>query len=77
MYAHQDYKGKLSFATDAWTSSNHKSFVVVTIHFKKNGAPIAMLLNLVQVTKSHTGVALTAIFAKILNNFGIAYKVCQ
>lgn len=77
MRAHQDYEGKLSFATDAWTSPNHKSFVAVTVHFEKNGAPIAMLLDLVQVAKSHTGVALAAVFAKILDDFGIAHKVCQ
>ena len=36
-----------------------------------------MLLDLVQVAKSHTGIALVAEFAKILNDFGIAHKVCQ
>jgi hypothetical protein len=48
----------------------------VTVHLEQDGAPIAMLLDLVQVTKSHTGVALAVAFAKILEDFGIAHKVC-
>jgi hypothetical protein len=35
-----------------------------------------MLLDLVQVAESHTGVALAAAFAKILEDFGITHKVC-
>jgi len=74
---HQEYDGKLSFATDAWTSPNHKAYVAVTVHFQKEGTPIAMLLDLVQVAESHTGVALAAVFERILEDFGIAHKVCQ
>ncbi|KAF8233114.1 hypothetical protein L208DRAFT_1268608, partial [Tricholoma matsutake] len=70
----QNYEGKLSFATDAWTSPNHKAYVAVMVHFKQDGAPISMLLDLVQVAKSHTGITLTAVFAKILKDFGIAHK---
>jgi hypothetical protein len=36
-----------------------------------------MLLDLVQVAESHTGVALAGVFAKILEDFGITDKVCQ
>jgi hypothetical protein len=74
---HQNYKGKLSFATDAWTSSNHKAYVAVTVHFEQDGALISMLLDLVQVAKSHTGLTLAVVFAKILEDFGIAHKVHQ
>ena len=28
----QEYDGKLNFATDAWTSPNHRAFVAVTVH---------------------------------------------
>ncbi|KAI0270918.1 hypothetical protein BGY98DRAFT_883170, partial [Russula aff. rugulosa BPL654] len=45
----QNHKGKLSFATDAWTSPNHKAYVAVTVHFEQDGAPISMLLDLVHV----------------------------
>ena len=36
-----------------------------------------MLLDLVQVARSHTGFTLAAVFAKILEDFGIAHKVSQ
>ncbi len=74
---HQNYKGKLSFATNAWTSPNHKAYVAIMVHFEQNGAPISMLLDLVQVAKSHTGLTLAVVFAKILKDFGIAHKVHQ
>jgi hypothetical protein len=74
---HQNYEGKLSFATDAWTSPNHKAYIAVTVHFEQDGALISMLLDLVQVTKSHTGLTLVVVFAKILEDFGITHKVCQ
>jgi hypothetical protein len=28
----QEYEGNLNFATDAWTSPNHKAYVAVTLH---------------------------------------------
>jgi hypothetical protein len=56
-------------------SPNHKAYVAVTVHLEKDGAPIAMLLDLVQVARSHTGIVLAATFAKILEDFGIAHKV--
>ena len=45
------------------------------VHFEQDGAPISMLLDLVQVTKSHTGATLAMVFAKILEDFGIVHKV--
>jgi hypothetical protein len=65
----------LNFATDAWTSPNHKAYVVVTVHFEKKGDMVSMLLDLVKVAKSHSGLNLAATFAKILNDFGIGDKV--
>jgi hypothetical protein len=47
------------------------------VHFEQDSAPISMLLNLVQVAKSHTGLTLAMVFAKILEDFGIAHKVHQ
>jgi hypothetical protein len=46
---YQDHDGALNFATDAWTSPNHKPYVAVTVHFEKDGVPVAMLLDLVEV----------------------------
>jgi hypothetical protein len=66
----------LNFATDAWTSPNHKAFVAFTVHFEHEGTPISMLLDLVEVAKSHSGVNLAEAFAKVLEDFGIQDKVC-
>ena len=72
---YQEYKGSLNFATDAWTSSNHKAYVAVTVHFQKDGVLVAMLLDLVEVVESHSGIHLAAVFAKILEDFMITNKV--
>jgi len=65
----------LSFATDAWTSPNHKAYVAITVHLEQNGEPLAMLLDLVEVPKSHTGYNLALAFVKVLKDFGISDKV--
>ena len=50
----QQYPGRLSFATDAWTSPNHRSFVAITIHLELKGKPLRMLLDLVELAKVRT-----------------------
>jgi hypothetical protein len=65
----------MNFATDAWTSPNHKAYVAVTVHFENAGVPVSMLLDLVEVACSHSGVNLAAAFSKILEDFGISDKV--
>jgi hypothetical protein len=47
----QEHDGKLNFATDAWTSPNHKAFVAVSVHFEHNGEPVSMVLDVVEVAK--------------------------
>ena len=71
----QGYDGALNFAMDAWTSPNHKAYVAITVHFEQDSVPVAMLLDLVEVAMSHSGLNLAAAFARILNDFGIADKV--
>lgn len=71
----QEYDGKLNFATDAWTSPNHKAFVAITVHLEHEGKPLTMLLDLVEVPKSHTGENLANAFAEVLQTFGIEEKV--
>ena len=71
----QGYDSALNFATDAWTLPNHKAYVAVTVHFEQDSVPVAMLLDLVKVAMSHSGLNLAAAFARILNDFGIADKV--
>ena len=71
----QEHEGTLSFTTDAWTSPNHKVFVAVTVHFENNGVPLCMILDVVEVAISHSGVNLAAVFANILAEFGVSDKV--
>ena len=49
--------------------------MAITVHFKHEGVPISMLLDLVEVGKSHLGVNLAAVFAQVLQEFGISDKV--
>ena len=65
----------MGFATDAWTSPNYKAYVAFTVHFEHEGTPISMLLDLVEVAESHSGVNLANAFAKVLEEFGIKDKV--
>jgi len=60
---------------DAWTSPNHKSYVAITVHFEHGGSAKAMLLDLVEVPKSHTGSTLADTLAEALESFGIKDKV--
>ena len=69
------YDGRLSFATDAWTSPNQRAYVAITVHLEYEGEPISLLLDIVEVVKSHTGVNLAAAFAMILEDYGISDKV--
>ena len=71
----QEREGALSFTTDAWTSPNHKAYVAVTVHFENKGIPVSMLLDVVEVPRSHSGVNLAMAFTKILDDFGIKAKV--
>jgi len=41
----------LNFATDAWTSPNHKAFVAVSVHLEHQGKPLAMVLDVVEVAQ--------------------------
>jgi hypothetical protein len=61
--------------TDAWTSPNNKVYVAVTVHFENEGVPVSMLLDIVEVTRSHSSLNLAAAFAKTLDEFGISDKV--
>jgi hypothetical protein len=65
----------LNFATDAWTSPNIKAYIALTVHFENDSIPISMLLDLVEIAQSHSGLNLAKAFAKILEEFGISDKV--
>ncbi|KAF5356700.1 hypothetical protein D9758_013728 [Tetrapyrgos nigripes] len=48
----KEYDGDLNFATDAWTSPNHRAYVAVSVHLEKEGVPISFLLDFVEVAKT-------------------------
>ena len=70
----QNHTGALNFATNMWTSPNHKAYVAVTMHFENASIPISMLLDIVEVVCLHSGFNLAVAFAKILREFGISDK---
>lgn len=55
---------------------NSRAYVAFTVYFEHDGVPISMLLDIVEVAKSHYGNNLAETFAKMLKDFGIADKVC-
>ena len=69
--------GQGKVLTDAWTSPNHKAYVAITVHFENKGVPMAMLLDIMEVACSHSGLNLAAAFAKVLEDFGIEDKVSK
>ena len=71
----QEYDGKLNFATDCWTSPNHRAYMAVTVHLEHRGETLCMLLDIVEVAKTHSGFNLAAEFARILEEFKIERKV--
>lgn len=71
----KDHKGEISFATDVWTSPNHKALIAITAHMEHKGAPLRFLLNVVEVPVSHSGANLAAAFAEVVDAFHATMKV--
>ena len=60
---------------ETWTSPNHKAYVAVSVHFEDKGVPVTILLDIVELARSHSGFNLAVAFVKILDDFGISDKV--
>ena len=71
MTCRKEYDGELSFTTDCWTSPNHKAMVVFSVHFEHDGVPIRMMLDVIELAKSHSGLHL----AELVQGLGIETKV--
>lgn len=48
---YQKHDGQLHFATDAWTSPNHRAYTLVTVHFEYKGEAVCLILDVVEVAK--------------------------
>ena len=48
---------------------------MVTVHSENDRVPVSMLLDIVELARSHSSINLAAAFAKILEDFGISDKV--
>ncbi|KAG2127194.1 uncharacterized protein EDB93DRAFT_1257150 [Suillus bovinus] len=48
----QEYDGKINFTTDAWSSPNHRAFVVFSVHLEHKGIPLSLPLDIIEVAKS-------------------------
>ncbi|RPD53316.1 hypothetical protein L226DRAFT_473346 [Lentinus tigrinus ALCF2SS1-7] len=49
----KEYAGWLHFATDGWTSPNHRPFITFTVHLELDGAPLT-ILDIVELAKAPT-----------------------
>jgi hypothetical protein len=49
--------------------------VAITVHFEREGQSFSLLLDLVEVPRSHTRFNLEKAFADVLYDFGIETKV--
>jgi hypothetical protein len=45
----QEYPGRLSFGTDAWTSPNHRAFVAWVVHLQHEGELLSFPLDVYEV----------------------------
>jgi hypothetical protein len=50
----QEYDGELNFATDAWTSPNHRAYVAFTVTFLYEDKPLTLILDLIEVDTVRT-----------------------
>ncbi|KAF5366396.1 hypothetical protein D9758_009756 [Tetrapyrgos nigripes] len=71
----KEYPGQISYATDAWTSPNHRAFVAWTVHLQHQGKPLVFLLDIIEVPESHTGEVLAREFDKMLERHGLQQKI--
>jgi hypothetical protein len=71
----KEHPGALSFAMDAWSSPNHKAYVAVMVHFEQDSILVSMLLDIIEVPCSHSGLNLAKAFANILEDFSVSDKV--
>nr|GAT44897.1 predicted protein [Mycena chlorophos] len=73
----QEYDGNLNFIVDCWTSPNHKPIFGICVTLQLNGESLTLVLDVIEVAKSHTGLTLALEFQAMLKEFGIEGKMCS
>lgn len=48
--------------------------MAITVHLKQSGKPLVMLLNIVKVPRSHTGLNLALAFVKVLEDLALRIR---
>ena len=71
----KNYEGFLAYQLDCWTSPNHRAFMNVFVTWIRNGNPVTMILNFIELPKSHTGRNMAQALFDTLERYGIAHKV--
>lgn len=67
---------KFSFAVDAWTAKNGRSYYGITIHFiDKNWRMQSVALDLIPSYGRHTGTDIAKLFYKAIQNYNIETKI--
>ncbi|KAF7799848.1 hypothetical protein EIP86_011090 [Pleurotus ostreatoroseus] len=73
----QDNVDELQFATDNWTSPNHRAYMALVVFFNEDdlsNETTAALVDVVEVAESHKGRTLAEVFSTVLEEFGISDK---
>jgi hypothetical protein len=55
---------------------NHKAFFAITVHLLRDGEPLRVVLDVIELAKAHTGRNMAKAIADTLKAFGITTKVC-
>lgn len=66
----------VALTADAWTDRRAHAFLGVTVHSLLNGEPKSQLMAFRSFGGSHTGSAIADAMESIMNEFGVASKVC-
>lgn len=71
----QRYPGRLNFATDAWSSPNHRAFVAFLCFLEHQSTLFVIVLDMRELPIAHTGANLAREFVDCLKEFRIQEKV--
>ncbi|KIY61150.1 hypothetical protein CYLTODRAFT_335442, partial [Cylindrobasidium torrendii FP15055 ss-10] len=71
------YDGDIHFATDTWTSANHRAFVAITAHLLVDAKPKSIILDFFEVPELHTGETFAREISRVFLEFGIETKVSK